>query len=53
MSVSEFIDGREFAAFLFQSYNRKVYTVERVINLPGNPSTSLWIVQSERTDRKI
>lgn len=35
--VSEFIDGREFAAFLFQSYNRKVYTVERVINLPGNP----------------
>ncbi len=35
--VSEFIDGREFAAFLFQSYNRKVYTVERVIHLPGNP----------------
>ncbi|MFZ2199823.1 MAG: hypothetical protein WAV40_03480 [Microgenomates group bacterium] len=35
--VSEFIDGREFAAFLFQSYNQKVYTVERVINLPGNP----------------
>ncbi|KKP87926.1 MAG: hypothetical protein UR93_C0027G0003 [Berkelbacteria bacterium GW2011_GWA2_35_9] len=33
--VSEFIDGREFAAFLFQSYNRKVYTVERVINMPG------------------
>jgi D-alanine-D-alanine ligase len=35
--VSEFIDGREFAAFLFHSYNRKVYAVERVISLPGNP----------------
>ena len=34
--VSEFIDGREFASFLFQSYNRQVYTVERVINMPGN-----------------
>jgi len=35
--VSEFIDGREFASFLFHSYNKKVYSVERVINLPGNP----------------
>ena len=35
--VSEFIDGREFAGFLYHSYNRKVYNIERVINLPGHP----------------
>ena len=28
--VEEFIEGREFAAFVFQAYNRKVYAVERV-----------------------
>jgi D-alanine-D-alanine ligase len=36
--VSEFIDGREFAAFIFQAYNKKVYTSERVIHLPNNKS---------------
>ena len=36
--VSEFIDGREFAAFIFQSYNKKVYAVERKIHLPNNKS---------------
>ena len=36
--VSEFIDGREFAAFIFQAYNKKVYTIERVIHLPNNRS---------------
>lgn len=34
--VSEFIDGREFAAFTFQSFNKKVYAVERKIHLPNN-----------------
>lgn len=34
--VSEFIDGREFAAFIFQANNKKVYTIERVIHLPDN-----------------
>jgi D-alanine-D-alanine ligase len=34
--VSEFIDGREFAAFIFQANNKKVYTTERVIHLPNN-----------------
>lgn len=34
--VSEFIDGREFAAFIFQSYNKKVYNIERQIHLPNN-----------------
>ena len=33
--VSEFIDGREFAAFWWQPGNR-VYVVERKIKLPGN-----------------
>lgn len=33
--VSEFIEGREFAVFVFQSQNRKVYTTERIINVPG------------------
>lgn len=33
--VSEFIEGREFAAFLFQSINKKVYIQERIINLPN------------------
>ncbi len=36
--VSEFIDGREFAAFTFQSFNKKVYTIERKIHLPNNPT---------------
>lgn len=36
--VSEFVDGREFAAFVFQSYNKKVYAIERVIHLPDNES---------------
>lgn len=36
--VSEFIDGREFAAFIFQSYNKKVYSIERKIHLPNNKS---------------
>jgi len=34
--VSEFIDGREFAAFIFQAINKKVYTLEREIHLPNN-----------------
>lgn len=34
--VSEFIDGREFAIFVFQSYNKKTYIVEREIHMPGN-----------------
>ncbi|MFA6185532.1 MAG: hypothetical protein WC720_05310 [Candidatus Shapirobacteria bacterium] len=34
--VSEFIDGREFASFIFHSYNKKVYVVERIIHLPDN-----------------
>lgn len=34
--VSEFIDGREFAAFVFHAYNKKVYMVERKITLPDN-----------------
>lgn len=34
--VSEFIDGREFASFVVQSYNKKVYTMERIIHLPKN-----------------
>ena len=34
--VSEFIDGREFAAFTFQALNKKVYIVERQIHLPNN-----------------
>lgn len=33
--VSEFIEGREFAAFLFHSYNKKVYVQERIINIPN------------------
>lgn len=36
--VSEFIDGREFAAFIFQAINKKVYVVEREIHLPNNTS---------------
>jgi len=36
--VSEFIDGREFASFVFESVNKKVYTMERVIHLPNNRS---------------
>lgn len=36
--VSEFIDGREFAAFIFQAFNKKVYITERVIHLSGNKS---------------
>jgi len=36
--VSEFIDGREFAAFVFQSYNKKTYIIERDIHLPHNKS---------------
>ncbi|MBI2465454.1 hypothetical protein HYV64_04915 [Candidatus Shapirobacteria bacterium] len=36
--VSEFIDGREFGAFVFQSYNKKAYTIERKIHLPNNNS---------------
>ncbi len=36
--VSEFIDGREFGSFVFQSYNKKVYSVERKIHLPNNKS---------------
>lgn len=32
--VSEFIDGREFAAFVFQAYNRKVYAIERKFSRP-------------------
>lgn len=34
--VSEFIDGREFACFIFQALNKKVYTIERQIHLPNN-----------------
>lgn len=34
--VQEFIDGREFASFIFQSYNKKVYNIERKIHLPNN-----------------
>jgi D-alanine-D-alanine ligase len=34
--VSEFIDGREFAAFVFHAYNKKVYMIERKITLPDN-----------------
>lgn len=34
--VSEFIDGREFAAFIFQALNKKVYTIERQIHLRDN-----------------
>lgn len=34
--VSEFIDGREFMSFVVQSYNKKVYTIERKIHLPNN-----------------
>lgn len=34
--VSEFIDGREFASFVFQAYNKKVYTIERQIKLKEN-----------------
>jgi D-alanine-D-alanine ligase len=30
--AEEFIEGREFAAFVFQAYNRKVYTIERVFS---------------------
>lgn len=36
--VSEFIDGREFAAFVFQSINKKTYIIERDIHLPNNKS---------------
>lgn len=28
--AEEFIEGREFSSFVFQAYNRKVYTIERV-----------------------
>lgn len=34
--VSEFIDGREFAAFIFQALNKKVYAIEREIHLKDN-----------------
>ncbi len=34
--VSEFIDGREFATFIFESVNKKVYATERRIKLPNN-----------------
>jgi D-alanine-D-alanine ligase len=37
--VSEFIDGREFASFIFQAYNKKVYTVERQIHMRDNKTT--------------
>jgi D-alanine-D-alanine ligase len=36
--ISEFIDGREFASFVVESYNKKVYTFERKIHLPHNKS---------------
>jgi D-alanine-D-alanine ligase len=34
--LSEFIEGREFALFVFQSQNRKVYATERLIKLPDS-----------------
>ena len=34
--VSEFIDGKEYAAFVFQGTNKKVYMIERIIKLPDN-----------------
>lgn len=37
--VSEFIDGREFACFIFQALNKKVYTIERQIHLPNNQTS--------------
>lgn len=30
--AEEFIEGREFAAFVFQSYNKKTYAIERVFS---------------------
>lgn len=37
--VSEFIDGREFAVFIFQALNKKVYVIEREIHLRNNKSS--------------
>ena len=37
--VSEFIDGREFAAFIFQALNKKVYAIEREIHLRDNKTS--------------
>ncbi len=36
--VSEFIDGREFAAFVLESYNKQIFITERNIHLPNNKS---------------
>jgi D-alanine-D-alanine ligase len=37
--VSEFIDGREFAAFIFQALNKKVYAIEREIHMKDNKTS--------------
>lgn len=58
--VSEFIDGREFASFIFQALNQKVYTIERQIHLPNNTTSHefldyelCWADPSEYTEHNL
>lgn len=58
--LSEFIEGREFACFVFQSQNRKVYTTERIIHLPGaDPRYQfmdynlVWLSSDEEFNRQL
>lgn len=54
--VSEFIDGREFAAFIFKSTNKKTYIMERHIHLPNNKTKYQFmdynLVWHESSNRK-
>jgi D-alanine-D-alanine ligase len=57
--VTEFIDGREFAAFIFQSYNRKVYLLERKFLRPTKNGhrfldfDTAWLTDGNEYDRRI
>jgi D-alanine-D-alanine ligase len=57
--VSEFVDGREFAAFIFQSYNRKVYLLERKFLRPTKNGhrfldfDTAWLTDGGEYDRRI
>lgn len=58
--LSEFIAGREFAVFVFQSQNRKVYATERLINVPGIDSKFqfmdyqlVWLTEGKAYDDQL
>lgn len=57
--VSEFIDGRELAAFIFQSYNRKVYVLERKFLRPTKNGhrfldfDTAWMTKDGEYERRV